>query len=75
MSAVQISILRLFVRCDVMLPNLFVGTITRESTTDALGMGIGAEQIVTYLREHAHPRVGSRVPVVPGVSGLDVSAP
>ena len=67
-SAVQVSILRLFVRCDVLLPNLFVGTITRDSVREALSMGLGAEQVVAYMRDHAHPRVANNVPVVPGVS-------
>jgi transcription initiation factor TFIIH subunit 4 len=66
-SPVRQAILRLFVRCDVLLPNLFVGTITRESVMSALDSGVGAEQIVSYLRQHAHARVASRVPIVPGV--------
>eukprot|EP00887_Chlorella_sp_A99_P006162 scaffold3.g6162.t1 len=66
-SPVQIAILRLFVRCDVLLPNLFVGTITRDSATAALKTGITAKQIVAYLRQHAHPRVAGRVPFVPVV--------
>ena len=66
-SAVRQAILRLFVRCDVLLPNLFVGTITRDSAVTALESGVSAEQIVGYLRQHAHPRVAARVPIVPGV--------
>lgn len=44
-SPVQQSILRLFVRCDALLPNLFVGTLTRESVKSALEVGITAEQV------------------------------
>lgn len=66
-SPVRQAILRLFVRCDLLLPNLFVGTITRESAMAALESGVGAEQIVGYLRQHAHARVAARVPIVPGV--------
>lgn len=66
-SPVRQAILRLFVRCDVLLPNLFVGTITRESATAALESGVAAEQIIGYLRQHAHPRIATRKPVVPGV--------
>lgn len=66
-SPVRQAILRLFVRCDVLLPNLFVGTITRDSAMAALDSGVSAEQIIGYLRQHAHPRVASRVPIVPGV--------
>ncbi|GAB4822210.1 hypothetical protein N2152v2_009256, partial [Parachlorella kessleri] len=64
-SPVQQSILRIFVRCDALLPNLFVGTLTRESVKSALEVGISAEQIVGFLRQHAHPRVAAKSPVVP----------
>lgn len=66
-SALQQTILRMFVRAEVQLPGMFVGTLTRESVTGALETGIGAEQIVTYLQQHAHPQVEHRVPVVPRV--------
>jgi hypothetical protein len=64
-SALQAAILRLFVRCECVLPNLFVGVLTRESVTGALGCGLAADQIVDFLRKHAHPHVAQRVPVVP----------
>lgn len=66
-SAVQVAILRVFVRCDALLPNLFVGTITRDSAIAALVLGITADQIVSFLRQHAHPRVSAKAPVVPPV--------
>ncbi|PSC69613.1 general transcription factor IIH subunit 4 isoform A [Micractinium conductrix] len=66
-SPVQISILRLFVRVDALLPNLVVGTITRESATAALGAGIAADQVVSFLRQHAHPRAAAKPPIVPAV--------
>jgi hypothetical protein len=69
-SPVQQSILRLFVRCDALLPNLFVGTLTRESVKGALEVGIAAEQIIAYLRQHAHPRVAQRTPILPIVSAV-----
>ena len=71
-SAVQVAVLRVFVRCDALLPNLFVGTITRDSAADALGLGIGADQIVGFLRQHAHPRAAAKPPVVPPVRWLVV---
>ena len=64
-SALQAAILRLFVRCECVLPNLFVGVLTRESVTSALACGLSADQIVAFLRKHAHPHVAQRVPVVP----------
>ena len=64
-SALQAAILRLFARCECVLPNLFVGVLTRESVTGALSCGLSADQIVDFLRKHAHPHVAQRVPVVP----------
>ncbi|EFN54287.1 hypothetical protein CHLNCDRAFT_25123 [Chlorella variabilis] len=63
-SAVQVAVLRVFVRCDALLPNLFVGTITRESATNALDTGIAADQVVAFLRQHAHPRAAAKTPTV-----------
>lgn len=54
-------------RCECLLPNLFVGTLTRQSVNDALKAGLTAESIVSYLVLHAHPRVMHRAPVVPEV--------
>jgi transcription initiation factor TFIIH subunit 4 len=70
-SPVQRAILRLFVRCECVLPNLFVGTLTRESVSSAVASGIAADDIVAYLREHAHAQVAGRVPVVPEVRRSD----
>ena len=65
-SAVEVEILRLFTRPDYKLPNLYVGMVTRESVLAALSGGISAEQIVRYLRQHAHPQTrktpGAAVP-------------
>lgn len=66
-SAVKQAILRLFVRCDVLLPNLLVGTITRESVMSALDSGVTADQIIGYLIQHAHKHAAAQTPVVPGV--------
>lgn len=55
-SAVEVEILRLFTRPDYRLPNLYVGMLTREAVLEALASGISAEQIVKYLRAHAHPQ-------------------
>ena len=66
-SELQVAILRLFVRAECRLPNLFVGTLTRESVTQALEFGVQADQIVSFLRQHAHPHVLHKVPIVPEV--------
>ncbi|KAK9917411.1 hypothetical protein WJX75_004051 [Coccomyxa subellipsoidea] len=66
-SLLHTAILRLFTRCECILPNLFVGVLTRESVSGALSCSLSADQIVLYLRQHAHPHVAARSPVVPEV--------
>ena len=66
-SELQVAILKLFVRAECRLPNLFVGTLTRESVTQALEFGVQADQIVTFMQQHAHPHVAHKTPVVPEV--------
>ncbi len=44
------AILRIFTRCECILPNLFVGVLTWESVSGALSCGPSADQIVLYLR-------------------------
>lgn len=46
-------------------PNLVVGIITRESIRQALRSGITAEQIISFLRQHAHPQCYKELPVLP----------
>jgi transcription initiation factor TFIIH subunit 4 len=59
------EILRLFTRADYRLPNLYVGMLTRESVQNALRAGVDAEQIVAYIRAHAHKQVRRKKPSVP----------
>ncbi len=66
-SPLKQAILRLFVRTEVLLANLLVGSITRESVMSALDSGITSEQILGYLTQHAHKRVLGRSPIVPTV--------
>ena len=73
-SALQSALLRLFCRCECVLPNLFVGVLTRDSVTAALACGLTADHIVGYLREHAHPHVSARSPIVPEVGFLSAGA-
>ena len=68
MSELQVAILKLFVRAECRLPNLFVGTLTRESVTQALDFGVQADQIISFMQQHAHPHVLHKVPIVPEVS-------
>jgi len=46
-------------------PNLVVGVITRESVRQALKSGITADQIISFLRQHAHPECCKEMPVLP----------
>lgn len=66
-SPLQRTILETFSRRECLLPNLYVGSINRDSIAHALTCGIAAEQIVSYLQSHAHPKIRHRVPVVPEV--------
>lgn len=50
---------------DFRFPNLVVGIITRESVRQALRSGITAEQIVSFLKQHAHPECQKEPPVLP----------
>lgn len=60
--------LDLFVRCEAVLPNLYIGTLTRDSVNAAFAKGLDAEQLLTFMRRHAHPRALQRTPTVPEVS-------
>ena len=72
-SALQRGVLDLFVRCEAVLPNLYIGTLTRDSVLGALRKGLDAEQLMTFLRRHAHPRSLQRSPVVPEVSASAIT--
>ncbi|XP_067002573.1 general transcription factor IIH subunit 4 [Anabrus simplex] len=56
-SNLQVALLGLFSELIYRFPNLAVGILTRESVRQALKSGITAEQIVGFLRLHAHPRM------------------
>ncbi|KAL0910621.1 hypothetical protein M5K25_021621 [Dendrobium thyrsiflorum] len=64
-SKLHSEILRLFSRIEYQLPNLIVGSITKESLYTAFENGITADQIISFLQQNAHPRIAERVPTVP----------
>ena len=64
-SPLQIAILQLFTRLSTRYPNMVAGKITRESIRRAVGMGITADQIISYLSTHAHPQMQKNNPVLP----------
>ncbi|KAJ4460669.1 putative general transcription factor IIH [Paratrimastix pyriformis] len=55
----------LFVQLQYRLPNLVVGSVTLESVRRALMFGITADQITSFLYQHAHPQQRLRRPVIP----------
>lgn len=58
-SPVQLSILRMLSNEDALLPNLYIGTITRAKIRSAL-VSVTAEQIVSFLTLHAHTQVATK---------------
>lgn len=59
-SPLQISILALFTRLSTRYPNMVTGRLTKESIQNAIGLGITAQQIVSFLSAHAHPIMEER---------------
>lgn len=64
-SNLQVALLALFSELMYRFPNLVVGVITRESVRQALKSGITADQIISFLRQHAHPECCKEMPVLP----------
>ncbi|PRP75171.1 general transcription factor IIH subunit 4-like [Planoprotostelium fungivorum] len=64
-SPLQIAVLKQFVKITYKLPNMVMGMISRESVRDALRHGITANQMIGYMRQHAHPEMLKNFPVVP----------
>ncbi|XP_075216082.1 general transcription factor IIH subunit 4 marionette [Lycorma delicatula] len=65
-SNLQVALLGLFCEMLYRFPNLAVGILTRDSVRMALRSGVTAQQMVGFLRMHAHPRmVASGPPTLP----------
>lgn len=56
-SPLQISLIALFTTLKYRFPNLVTGKLTRQSIRRAIEMGITADQIISYLTNHAHPQM------------------
>ncbi|XP_030764948.1 general transcription factor IIH subunit 4 [Sitophilus oryzae] len=56
-SNLQVALIALFTELMYRFPNLVVGIITRDSIRQALRGGITADQIIGYLKQHAHPQM------------------
>ncbi|KAL3871360.1 hypothetical protein ACJMK2_039367 [Sinanodonta woodiana] len=64
-SPLLIALIALFCEMLYRFPNMAVANLSRESVRDALARGITAEQIINFLRTHAHPetyKVGQVIP-------------
>ncbi|XP_071495916.1 general transcription factor IIH subunit 4-like [Diadema antillarum] len=64
-SDLQVEILGLFCSMLYRFPNLSVGALTRDSVQQAISSGITAEQILRFLRTHAHPNMRHNTPIIP----------
>ena len=58
-SPFHAALLGLFCRLDIRLPNLLVGTLTKESVRGALKSHISAREIISYLESYAHAMMKS----------------
>jgi hypothetical protein len=65
-SPLHHALLRTFLVVQRILPNLFIGKLTKESVRVALTRGITASEIVGFLNHYAHARMRDSVPPLPG---------
>lgn len=56
-SPLQIAVLALFCQLNMRFPNMVSGRLTRDSIRQAIGFGITADQIISYLHAHAHEQM------------------
>ncbi|CAG9832663.1 unnamed protein product [Diabrotica balteata] len=56
-SNLQVALIALFTELMYRFPNLVVGVITRDSIRQALKGGITADQVIGFLKQHAHPQM------------------
>ncbi|XP_060582380.1 general transcription factor IIH subunit 4-like [Ruditapes philippinarum] len=66
-SPLNIALLALFTEMLYRFPNMAVGNLSRDSVRAALMRGITAEQIISFLRSHAHPEMMKEKPSLPAV--------
>ncbi|XP_067661083.1 general transcription factor IIH subunit 4-like [Haliotis asinina] len=64
-SPLQTALLALFCQMLYRFPNMAVANLSRDSVRAALMRGITAEQIINFLRSHAHPEMMKTTPVIP----------
>jgi transcription initiation factor TFIIH subunit 4 len=55
-SPFHFALLSTFLRIDLRLPNMIMGTLTKESVRRAFVTNISSREILAYLTAHAHPQ-------------------
>jgi transcription initiation factor TFIIH subunit 4 len=56
-SPLQIAVLALFTKLDMRFAGMVSGRLTRDALRVALGHGITADQVISYLATHAHEQM------------------
>ncbi|KXX77783.1 RNA polymerase II transcription factor B subunit 2 [Madurella mycetomatis] len=56
-SPLQIAVLALFTQLNMRFAGMVTGRLTRDSIRRAIGFGITADQIISYLAAHAHEQM------------------
>ncbi|BFZ20616.1 hypothetical protein BsWGS_23655 [Bradybaena similaris] len=64
-SPLQVALLALFSETLYRFPNMLVANLSRTSVRAALARGITADQILHFLRSHAHPEMLKNNPIIP----------
>ncbi|XP_041371329.1 general transcription factor IIH subunit 4-like [Gigantopelta aegis] len=64
-SPLQTALLAIFCELLYRFPNMIVANLSRISVRAALTRGITADQILNFLRSHAHPQMLVKNPVLP----------
>ncbi|XP_053201118.1 general transcription factor IIH subunit 4-like [Panonychus citri] len=63
-SSLKMALVALFTEMQYRLPNVGIGLLNRDSIRQALKNGITAEQVICFLRAHAHPKMKRLPPTV-----------
>ncbi|KAL2162292.1 hypothetical protein VTH06DRAFT_7205 [Thermothelomyces fergusii] len=56
-SPLQLAVLALFTQLNMRFAGMATGRLTRDSVRRAIGFGITADQIISYLASHAHEQM------------------
>lgn len=59
------ALVALFTEMQYRMQNVGIGILTRDSVRQALKNGITAEQIINFLKTHAHPQMLKNPHIIP----------